>query len=170
MIDTRNTYEIEIGTLENAIDPRTENFSEFPDYLEKLAEDYDWNSRGNSISNNGDGCADGLCDNETRNNDAKRMKNDSDTTAETKVIQQNETNKQKKKPPPKGIAMVCTGARRPHPLPSNRSYSLMYQFIIWRVGYWHISMMYPSEEIQTEVIQIRRRMGRMMIYGRSNKF
>lgn len=42
VIDTRNTYEIEIGTFEGAVDPGTENFSDFPDYLERLADER-WN-------------------------------------------------------------------------------------------------------------------------------
>jgi UPF0176 protein len=33
VIDTRNDYEIEIGTFEHAINPHTETFREFPDYV-----------------------------------------------------------------------------------------------------------------------------------------
>ncbi len=35
VIDTRNTYEVQLGTFKNAIDPETENFRDFPDYVEK---------------------------------------------------------------------------------------------------------------------------------------
>lgn len=35
LIDTRNTYEIELGTFKGAIDPGTENFRDFPAYVEK---------------------------------------------------------------------------------------------------------------------------------------
>ncbi|WP_026374758.1 rhodanese-related sulfurtransferase [Aestuariibacter salexigens] len=35
VIDTRNDYEIEIGTFKNAINPKTESFREFPDYVAK---------------------------------------------------------------------------------------------------------------------------------------
>lgn len=35
VIDTRNGYEIEIGTFKHAIDPKTETFREFPDYVAK---------------------------------------------------------------------------------------------------------------------------------------
>lgn len=35
VIDTRNDYEIEIGTFEHAINPNTETFREFPEYVEK---------------------------------------------------------------------------------------------------------------------------------------
>jgi UPF0176 protein len=37
LIDTRNSYEVGVGTFKNAIDPRTESFGEFPAYVrEKL--------------------------------------------------------------------------------------------------------------------------------------
>ncbi len=35
LIDTRNRYEVEIGTFKNAVDPGTDSFREFPDYVEK---------------------------------------------------------------------------------------------------------------------------------------
>ncbi len=35
VVDTRNDYEIEIGTFKNALNPNTETFREFPDYVEK---------------------------------------------------------------------------------------------------------------------------------------
>ncbi len=33
LVDTRNDYEVEIGTFKNAINPQTENFREFPEYV-----------------------------------------------------------------------------------------------------------------------------------------
>ena len=43
LIDTRNHYEVSIGTFKNSINPNTRNFSEFPkwvdDHLESLIED-----------------------------------------------------------------------------------------------------------------------------------
>ena len=33
LLDTRNKYEVEIGTFENAINPETDSFREFPDYV-----------------------------------------------------------------------------------------------------------------------------------------
>jgi UPF0176 protein len=33
LIDTRNDYEVSIGTFEGAIDPRTSSFREFPEYI-----------------------------------------------------------------------------------------------------------------------------------------
>ena len=35
LVDTRNDYEIEIGTFKNALNPHTETFREFPEYVEK---------------------------------------------------------------------------------------------------------------------------------------
>lgn len=35
VVDTRNDYEIELGTFKNAINPNTETFREFPEYVEK---------------------------------------------------------------------------------------------------------------------------------------
>lgn len=34
ILDTRNDYEIELGTFKNAINPNIENFKEFPDYVQ----------------------------------------------------------------------------------------------------------------------------------------
>lgn len=38
VIDTRNRYEIEVGTFRGAIDPGTDNFREFPVFAKQLAE------------------------------------------------------------------------------------------------------------------------------------
>ncbi len=35
LLDTRNDYEIAIGTFKNAIDPKTETFRQFPEYIQK---------------------------------------------------------------------------------------------------------------------------------------
>jgi UPF0176 protein len=35
LIDTRNDYEVGIGTFQNAVNPHTESFREFPDYVEE---------------------------------------------------------------------------------------------------------------------------------------
>jgi len=34
VVDTRNDYEVEIGTFENALNPNTKTFREFPDYVD----------------------------------------------------------------------------------------------------------------------------------------
>lgn len=33
VVDTRNDYEVELGTFKNAINPKTENFRDFPEYV-----------------------------------------------------------------------------------------------------------------------------------------
>ena len=35
VVDTRNNYEVEIGTFKQALNPHTESFREFPDYVEQ---------------------------------------------------------------------------------------------------------------------------------------
>ncbi|ACK66375.1 Rhodanese domain protein [Rippkaea orientalis PCC 8801] len=35
VIDTRNNYEVEIGTFQRAINPKTQSFREFPDYVQQ---------------------------------------------------------------------------------------------------------------------------------------
>jgi UPF0176 protein len=35
LIDTRNQYEVQIGTFRNAVNPATESFREFPDYVQQ---------------------------------------------------------------------------------------------------------------------------------------
>ena len=39
VIDTRNDYEVSLGTFERAINPKTATFSEFPDWVERQAPD-----------------------------------------------------------------------------------------------------------------------------------
>jgi len=36
VLDTRNTYEVSIGTFKKSVQPKTTNFREFPDWLESL--------------------------------------------------------------------------------------------------------------------------------------
>lgn len=38
LIDTRNSYEFEVGTFPGAIDPKTDSFREFPEFAKTLAE------------------------------------------------------------------------------------------------------------------------------------
>jgi UPF0176 protein len=38
VIDTRNSYEFEVGTFPRAIDPKTDNFRQFPEFAKELAE------------------------------------------------------------------------------------------------------------------------------------
>jgi UPF0176 protein len=39
VIDTRNDYEVAIGSFERAIDPRTDSFREFPDWLKRFKQE-----------------------------------------------------------------------------------------------------------------------------------
>ena len=41
LIDTRNDYEVAIGSFKNAIDPDTRSFREFPEWFDRFAEDLD---------------------------------------------------------------------------------------------------------------------------------
>ncbi|MCE2992837.1 MAG: rhodanese-related sulfurtransferase [Alphaproteobacteria bacterium] len=41
VIDTRNDYEIEFGTFVNAVNPKTKNFTDLVDWVEKNLQDYD---------------------------------------------------------------------------------------------------------------------------------
>ncbi|KAL3766223.1 hypothetical protein ACHAWO_012225 [Cyclotella atomus] len=91
VIDTRNTYEIDIGTFDGAVDPKTKHFSEFPQYLEKLAGEFDWSAYHNKSG------ASSICDTEKQ----EELTNDADAA---KGIE--------KKKPPKAIAMFCTGGIR----------------------------------------------------------
>ena len=46
VLDTRNTYEVSIGTFKKSVQPETTNFREFPDWLESLeSSDIDKNKK-----------------------------------------------------------------------------------------------------------------------------
>lgn len=38
VIDTRNDYEVRVGTFQNAVNPHTDNFKEFPDFLQQQSQ------------------------------------------------------------------------------------------------------------------------------------
>eukprot|EP00970_Alexandrium_tamarense_P002482 scaffold358_cov207-Alexandrium_tamarense.AAC.12 len=84
VIDTRNTYEIDIGTFETAVDPKTKHFAEFPQWLDEKAGEYDWKIKSGA----GDAANDKAEPTGGTNND------------------------EQKKPPPEAIAMFCTGGIR----------------------------------------------------------
>mmetsp|Transcript_8041 Transcript_8041/g.16164 ORF Transcript_8041/g.16164 Transcript_8041/m.16164 type:complete len:588 (-) Transcript_8041:81-1844(-) len=99
VIDTRNTYEVEIGTFESALDPKTETFAEFPEYLETLANEYDWSLYGKRMDDDG----------KTLDNDNERTSTDDEEREEEDGDNRRE---KKKKAPPEAIAMFCTGGIR----------------------------------------------------------
>ncbi len=39
LIDTRNDYEVKVGSFDKAVDPKTENFRDFPDWVENHKDD-----------------------------------------------------------------------------------------------------------------------------------
>lgn len=41
LIDTRNSYEVDIGTFEGAIDPRTDSFRDFPEWWQRNRDSFD---------------------------------------------------------------------------------------------------------------------------------
>lgn len=38
VVDARNKYEVDVGTFEGAVSPNTDNFRQFPDWMDRLAE------------------------------------------------------------------------------------------------------------------------------------
>ena len=50
LIDTRNHYEVSLGTFQNAINPNTRNFSEFPKWVDTHLEDYVENKNSTNIA------------------------------------------------------------------------------------------------------------------------
>jgi predicted sulfurtransferase len=51
VIDTRNEYEIDVGTFRNAINPHTQSFVEFPDWIKRNLVDGANNENGNNSIN-----------------------------------------------------------------------------------------------------------------------
>ena len=50
IIDTRNHYEVSIGTFENSINPKTNNFSEFPNWVDDHLESHLENNESTNIA------------------------------------------------------------------------------------------------------------------------
>ncbi len=50
VIDTRNRYEVAVGTFENAIDPQTASFRDFPAWIENYMADLPENARSKNIA------------------------------------------------------------------------------------------------------------------------
>tara|TARA_B100000073_G_scaffold346903_1_gene359531 strand:- start:282 stop:1196 length:915 start_codon:yes stop_codon:yes gene_type:complete len=49
IIDTRNKYEINLGSFEKAINPNTDNFKEFPEWVDKHLEQFDVSKKETKI-------------------------------------------------------------------------------------------------------------------------
>ena len=50
VIDTRNSYEVAVGTFENAVDPQTASFRDFPAWIENYMADLPENERPKNIA------------------------------------------------------------------------------------------------------------------------
>ncbi|MBO6972047.1 MAG: rhodanese-related sulfurtransferase [Prochlorococcus marinus CUG1431] len=50
IIDTRNHYEVSIGTFKNSINPKTRNFSEFPNWVDEHLENHLENKKSTNIA------------------------------------------------------------------------------------------------------------------------
>ena len=50
LIDTRNHYEVSIGTFKNSINPKTRNFSEFPKWVDDYLDNYLKNKESTNIA------------------------------------------------------------------------------------------------------------------------
>jgi hypothetical protein len=53
IVDTRNHYEVEVGTFPNSMDPETDSFRQFQDFAEKLAETGDVLHRWHTLRKSG---------------------------------------------------------------------------------------------------------------------
>jgi len=100
VIDTRNSYEIDIGTFHGAINPNTNEFHQLPTYLATMAKEYDWQS-GNTDNEESD-------EREEKKNDGSGDKGGSATSSRGYISE----GRNKLPPPPKAIAMFCTGGIR----------------------------------------------------------
>ena len=98
VIDTRNKYEVEVGTFENAISPNTDNFKQFPDWLHRLAA----------------ACKDADNKNETTPDSTQCVINNnlSQTSNARSLEPVPESDMPTVKRKPKAIAMFCTGGIR----------------------------------------------------------
>jgi len=88
VIDTRNTYEIQMGTFQNAINPYTQSFREFPSWFNQFSKNYN-----------------------------SKNENDDVTKRSPEPLLQ---------PPPKAIAMFCTGGIRCEKATSYALYSNLF--------------------------------------------
>ena len=108
VIDTRNKYEIEIGTFQNAINPHTDNFKQFPDWLRRFADDrYGSNNNENDENDNNQEQPKKYQKFEQCDPDALKLTTNARSKAPAPYIPP--PNLPKK---PKAVAMFCTGGIR----------------------------------------------------------
>ena len=103
VIDTRNAYEVDIGTFHGALNPNTNEFHQLPTYLATMAKEYNWQSESR------------YTDHEENNEREEKMNDapsgDNGGSNSTSLVDTSEGRK-KLLPPPKAIAMFCTGGIR----------------------------------------------------------
>lgn len=108
VIDTRNKYEIEIGTFENAISPNTDNFRQFPDWLHRFAKACEAAESNSSDTN--ERC---VLNSQKVNLDFEKERSiyfDNMNARNLEPVPDDEMPIVKKKP--KAVAMFCTGGIR----------------------------------------------------------
>ena len=117
VIDTRNKYEIEVGTFENAISPNTDNFRQFPDWLHRFAkacEDANSKDEASSTeSNSGQGKIEHCVVNSNspyESDENCHPINSLNNARNSNPVSDEDMPIVKKKP--KAIAMFCTGGIR----------------------------------------------------------
>jgi len=139
VIDTRNKYEVEIGSFENAISPDTDNFKQFSGWLQRFASDCA--KFGDCDSN----CADGDKEDQQCVSNSKCININYDSPNTNSNITTN-TNARSIQPVPstsmpqitkrpKAIAMFCTGGIR---CEKATSYALMAQVFQPEVTIYHL--------------------------------
>ena len=108
VIDTRNKYEFEIGSFQNAISPNTDNFRQFPDWLHRFAKSCE--AAENNSSGPNERCVLN-CSNVNLDFERERSIHfDNINARNLDPVPDNEMPIVKKRP--KAVAMFCTGGIR----------------------------------------------------------
>jgi UPF0176 protein len=109
VIDTRNKYEVEMGTFQNAINPYTDNFRQFPQWLQKFGEACrSLQTRANhneTVMDTGCNYPDSSSQPITHENASSRNCRSTEPVPFTSLPT-------RLKGPPKAVAMFCTGGIR----------------------------------------------------------
>jgi UPF0176 protein len=116
IIDTRNDYECSLGSFENAINPKTKSFREFPSFIEDFIEKQsisqeDSEKRKSYIKNDDMSCL----EEKEKHDEPTFVSESEDQRQEKKEIQKkdnNQSEEQEEKKKKKNIAIFCTGGIR----------------------------------------------------------
>lgn len=112
VIDTRNKYEYDIGTFENAINPNTDNFRQFPDWLHRFAEACkvaDSDSEGEDVDSKKQPCVMNSEKSQSADEHVHPINNVNNARNSNPVPDEDMPIVRKK---PKAVAMFCTGGIR----------------------------------------------------------